>query len=126
MKSSYAKDLHIIPGTDRHRRREDRGIKFDLVLIHNGDKGYEISYKGTAAQDKIDLQNYLRRRQHSIEWIFRKWMNDPTVALFYDGLDDRRQQASRGRDAAQQPDDSVSVCTRPNHALSHQDQLLVA
>lgn len=59
--------------------------KSDVVLIHNGDKGYEITYKGTAAQDKLDLENYLRRRKHSLEWIFRKWIRDPNVALFYDG-----------------------------------------
>lgn len=59
--------------------------KSDVVLIHNGDKGYEITYKGTAAQDKLDLDNYLRRRKHSLEWIFRKWIRDPNVALFYDG-----------------------------------------
>ena len=60
--------------------------KFDIVLIHNGDKGYEITYKGTAAQDPIELKNYLRRREHSIEWVFRKWIQDPKVALFYDGV----------------------------------------
>jgi hypothetical protein len=60
--------------------------KSDIVVIHNGDKGYEITYKGTANQDPVELKSYLRRRQHSPEWIFRKWINDPTVALFYDGM----------------------------------------
>ncbi|MGA7295806.1 MAG: hypothetical protein WBW53_07370 [Terriglobales bacterium] len=60
--------------------------KSDVILIHNGDKGYEITYKGTAAQDPIELKNYLRRREHSIEWVFRKWIQDPKVALFYDGV----------------------------------------
>jgi hypothetical protein len=60
--------------------------KNDIVIIHNGDKGYEITYKGTAVQDKEDLLPYLRRRQHSLYGVFHKWINDPTVALFYDGL----------------------------------------
>jgi hypothetical protein len=59
--------------------------KSDIVLIHNGDKGYEVTYKGTAAQERLDLDNYLRRRDHSIEWVFRKWIREPNVALFYDG-----------------------------------------
>lgn len=81
----HLKDIHIIPGTiDIGNVKNDK--KFDIVLIHNGDKGFETTYKGTAAQDKTELQNYLRRRPHSVEWIFRKWINDPTVALFYDGL----------------------------------------
>lgn len=60
--------------------------KSDIVLIHNGLKGYETTYKGTAAQDPKDLADYLRRREHSLEWVCRKWINDPTVALFYDGV----------------------------------------
>jgi len=60
--------------------------KSDLVLIHNGVKGYEISYKGTAPQDPVDLAGYLRRHQHSLDAVLRKWINDPSVALFYDGL----------------------------------------
>ncbi|MBZ5550248.1 MAG: hypothetical protein LAO22_20205 [Acidobacteriia bacterium] len=60
--------------------------KSDIVVIHNGLKGYETTYKGTAAQDPEDLANYLRRRQHSLEWVFRKWSSDPGVALFSDGV----------------------------------------
>ena len=79
------KDLHIIPGQiDIGGLKTNK--KFDLVLIHNGDKGYETTYKGTSEQDRKDLENYLRRRPHSPEWVFRKWLNEPTVALFYDGL----------------------------------------
>jgi hypothetical protein len=58
----------------------------DLVIIHNGDKGYEISNKGTSAQDPKDLTAYLRRRQHSLEQVLRKWINDPRMQYFYDGM----------------------------------------
>src|SRR5580658_10324340 len=47
------KDVHIIPGAI-----DIGGVKSnktDLVLIHNGDRGYEVTYKGTAAQEKLDL-----------------------------------------------------------------------
>ena len=60
--------------------------KSDLVVIHNGDKGYEITNKGTSAQDRDDLKAYLRRRQHSLEQVLHKWINDPTMQFFYDGL----------------------------------------
>ncbi|MBI1741150.1 MAG: hypothetical protein HY233_03365 [Acidobacteriales bacterium] len=60
--------------------------KNDIVIIHNGDKGYETTYKGTAAQDKEDLTAYLRRRQHSLEQVLRKWISDPTMEYFNDGL----------------------------------------
>lgn len=57
----------------------------DVAYVITGDKGYEITYKGTTSQDPKVLADSLRRRAHSIEWVLRKWLNDPTVALFYDG-----------------------------------------
>ena len=106
------KDIHVIPGTI-----DVGGVKSghkDLVLIHNGDQGYEITYKGTAAQDKPDLQNFLRRREHSLEWIFRKWMNDPTVALFYTGLDVVDTKPTEGVTLLNSHNDSVSVALDQN------------
>jgi hypothetical protein len=60
--------------------------KNDFIVIHNGDKGYEISNKGTASQDTDDLKAYLRRRQHSLQLVLRKWINDPTMQFFNNGL----------------------------------------
>jgi hypothetical protein len=83
--------------------------KTDIVLIHNGEKGYEVTYKGTAAQDKPDLENYLRRREHSLEWVFRKWMRDPSVALFYDGTAVVDGKETEGVTLLNSGNDSVSV-----------------
>jgi hypothetical protein len=102
------KDIHVIPGTIDIGGVKS-GHKFDLVLIHNGNQGFEISYKGTAAQDKIELEKYLRRRQHSLEWVFRKWMNDPTVALFYNGLEIVDSKPTEGITLLNNRDDSVVI-----------------
>ena len=59
--------------------------KDDVVVIFNGDKGYEITYKGTAQEGSAETAENLRRRQHSLEWVLRKWINEPGVALFYEG-----------------------------------------
>ena len=83
--------------------------KSDIVLIHNGDKGYETTYKGTAAQDKVDLENYLRRRRHSLEWVFRKWVQDPNVALFYEGAAVVDGKETEGVTLLNSQNDSVSV-----------------
>ncbi len=101
------KDVHIIPG-----QIDIGGVKskkFDIVLIHNGDKGYETTYKGTAAQDREELENYLRRRQHSLEWMFRKWVRDPNVALFYDGPAVVDSKITEGVTLLNSQNDSVSV-----------------
>src|ERR1700681_153896 len=104
----HQKDIHVVPG-----QIDVGGVKvknkFDIVLIHNGDKGYETSFKGTAAQDPLDLQNYLRRRAHSIEWVFRKWIQDPEVALFYDGSSVVDGKESEGVTLLNSRNDSVKV-----------------
>jgi len=101
------KDIHVIPG-----QIDIGGVKSkkaDLVLIHNGDKGYETTYKGTAAQDPEDLQNYLRRRPHSLEHVFRKWIRDPNVAWFYEGQSVVDGKECEGVTLLNSQNDSVSV-----------------
>ncbi|HMB83761.1 MAG TPA: hypothetical protein VKI40_06900 [Terriglobales bacterium] len=101
------KDIHVIPG-----QIDIGGVKSKKVesfRIHNGDKGYEWTYKGTAAEDKLDLENYLRRRQHSLEYIFRKWIRDPNVALFYDGPSVVDGKETEGVTLLNSQNDSVSV-----------------
>jgi hypothetical protein len=57
----------------------------DVAYVYTGDKGYEITYKGAHAVEKTDLEDYLRRRRFSLDTLLRTWINDPNVALFYDG-----------------------------------------
>jgi hypothetical protein len=57
----------------------------DVAEVYTGNKGYEITYKGAHEIEKKDLDDYLRHRRLSIETILRTWVNDPKVALFYDG-----------------------------------------
>jgi hypothetical protein len=102
----HTKDIFLIEGSVGNIKVKG---KFDLVLIHKGDKGYEITYKGTAAQEPEDLQNYLRRRPHSLEWIFRKWMRDPTVALFYEGASVVDSKECEGVTMLNSQNDSVSI-----------------
>jgi hypothetical protein len=57
----------------------------DVAVIYAADKGYEVTYKGPHPIEKKDLEDYLRRRRFSLETLLRSWINDPAVALFYDG-----------------------------------------
>ncbi|MGZ5165350.1 MAG: hypothetical protein ACXWCQ_33030 [Burkholderiales bacterium] len=57
----------------------------DVAYVLNGDKGYEVTYKGTAAEDPEDLKLALRSRYYSLDYVLRKWINEPGVALFYEG-----------------------------------------
>jgi hypothetical protein len=102
----HTKDIFLLEGSVGNVKVKGQ---FDLVLIHNGDKGYETTYKGTAAQEPLDLENYLRRRGHSLEWIFRKWIRDPNVALFYDGQSVIDGKECEGVTLLNGQNDSVSV-----------------
>ena len=91
--------------------------KSDIVLIHNGLKGYETTYKGTAAEDPVELAAYLRRRQHSLDWVCRKWIKDPGVALFYDGVAVVDGKAADQVTLLSNQDDSVTVFLDQNTNL---------
>jgi hypothetical protein len=57
----------------------------DIAVLYNGDKGYEITYKGPHPMEPKDVTDYLRRRKFSLDMVLRKWAADPKVALFYEG-----------------------------------------
>jgi hypothetical protein len=57
----------------------------DVAYIVNGDNGYEITYKGTASENPEDLKQALRARHYSLDHVLRQWINEPGVALFYQG-----------------------------------------
>lgn len=57
----------------------------DVVELYVGDKAYEITYKGTATQELKEVQDYLRRRDHSLEWVIRKWLPAPGTMILYSG-----------------------------------------
>ncbi len=80
----------------------------DVAYVYTGDKGYEVTYKGPHAVEKKDLDDYLRRRRLSLETMLRVWINDPGVALFYEG------NALAGNLAAQR----VTLINTKNEAVS--------
>src|SRR6476469_3174510 len=59
--------------------------KRDVSYVYTGDQGFEITFKGARPQDAKELTDYLRRRQYSLDWVLRKWLTEPGVALFYEG-----------------------------------------
>ena len=80
----------------------------DVVYINVGENGYEVTYKGTAAQEPDQLADYNRRRRHSLEVVLRQWLNQPGIALFYDGA----------AVAEQKPADSVTILTADNDSVT--------
>lgn len=59
--------------------------KRDIIDIVNGDQGYEITFRGTAALPDKQMQDYLRRRACSMEVVAREWLKDPQTLMLYAG-----------------------------------------
>jgi hypothetical protein len=67
------------------KERVELTKKRDWIIINNGDQGFEITFRGTAPEDRKALEDYNRRRRYSLVWALRRWLNEPGVALFYEG-----------------------------------------
>lgn len=80
----------------------------DVVYIHNGDQGYEITYKGTRSDDPKDVTDYVRRRQYALDWVLREWLKQPGIAFFYEG----------STVAAQKDAERVTIMTAQNQAVT--------
>jgi hypothetical protein len=70
------------PDKDRIELTKQR----DVIYIHNGDKGFETTFRGTRPEAAKDLEEFLRRRDYSLERALRVLLNQPGTALFYDGV----------------------------------------
>ncbi len=89
----------------------------DVIYINNGDNGYEITYKGTAAEEPEALTDYLRRRRHSLEVVLRQWLNQPGTALFYDGPAIAEQKHADSVTIMNANNDSVTLFLNSNNHL---------
>jgi hypothetical protein len=92
------------PDKDRIELTKQR----DWIIIHNGDQGNEVTFRGVSPEEKQPLEDFLRRRYYSLETVLRTWLQQPGTAVFYEG------QASANR----KPADQVSIMNAKNEALT--------
>jgi len=92
------------PDKDRVELTKQR----DVAYVHVGDKGYEITFKGTQMQDPKDLATYVRRHHYALDIVLRTWLNDPKTALFYEGT----------TVAEEKPVDQVTILNAQNEGLT--------
>ena len=96
------------PGKERLELSRQR----DVIYIFKGDvnaeaHGYEKTYKGTAAVEAKDVEEFVRRRDFSLERAMREWFRDPRTVILYVG---------QGV-ADQQPVEVVSLLNEKNQEL---------
>jgi hypothetical protein len=74
-------EFHQWPDHDRVEVTKHR----DVVEFMIGRQGWEVTYRGKKPLDKEIMDDYLRRRAHSIETAVKVWMKDPNTILVYEG-----------------------------------------
>ena len=74
-------EFHQWPDHDRIEVTKHR----DVVEFFVGRQGWEVTYRGKKAIDKDTVDDYLRRRDHSIETAVKVWMKNPRTLLLYEG-----------------------------------------
>ncbi len=74
-------EFHSWPDQDRIEYTDHR----DVVQFYLGREGWEITYRGKKALPKEQLDDFLRRRDHSIETAVKVWLKDPKTILVYEG-----------------------------------------
>ncbi|NYF78865.1 hypothetical protein [Granulicella arctica] len=59
--------------------------KRDVVHIWTTDTGIEITYKGRTTLPKEQVDDHIRRHNHSIEEVVRTWLKQPDVVVLAEG-----------------------------------------
>lgn len=84
------------------------GKKIDVVQIWTDGHGYEVTYKGKTELPKDQVEEFYRRREHSVDEVVRNWINAPGVMIVAEGT------TMVGRRLA----DKVSILTANNDAVT--------
>ena len=74
-------EFHQWPDHDRIEYTKHR----DVVQFYVGRQAWEVTYRGKNPLEKDMVDDYLRRRDHSIETAVKVWMKDPNTILIYEG-----------------------------------------
>ena len=89
----------------------------DVIELYLGDKGYEITYKGTATQDPKQIDDYLRRRDHSLDTVVRKWLSAPGTMILYSGTAIVEQNMADEITVLNAENDSITISVDPRSHL---------
>jgi hypothetical protein len=74
-------EFHQWPDKDRFEVTKHR----DVVEFFVGRQGWEVTYRGKRPIPPEQVDDALRRRDHSIEVAVKVWLKDPNTILVYEG-----------------------------------------
>jgi hypothetical protein len=99
-------EFHQWPDHDRLEYTKHR----DVVQFYIARKGTEVTYRGAKPLPKEQVDEFLRRRDHSIELAVKVWLKDPNTILIYEGQ----------RMAERQMAEQVTMISPENEAITIQ------
>ena len=82
--------------------------KRDVAVIWTPDDGYEVTFRGKKELPKDEVEDYQRRRRHTLDVVVKDWLKQPGVMVTYEGT------GLVGRRLA----DKVSVLTASNDEVT--------
>ncbi len=82
--------------------------KRDVAEIWTTDNGYEVTFRGRKELPKIDVDDFQRRRLHTIDIVVRDWLKQPDTLVTYEGTQMEERHLV----------DRVSVLTATNDAVT--------
>ena len=74
-------ETHAWPDQDRIEYTKHR----DVLQFYLGREGWEVTYRGKKALPQEQVDDWMRRRDHSIETVVKTLLNDPRTILVYEG-----------------------------------------
>jgi hypothetical protein len=74
-------EFHEWPDHDRYEYTKHR----DVLGFYIGRVGWEVTYRGKKALPQEQVDDFLSRRDHSIETAIKSWLPDPKTILVYEG-----------------------------------------
>lgn len=111
--ASFEEYLRLVPFGERVVIVSKQGVlipttKRDVAEVWTAENGYEVTYRGHKELPKIDVEDFQRRRLHTIDTVVRDWLKRPGTLVTYEGsgMDDRKLV------------DKVSVLTADNDAVT--------
>ncbi len=80
----------------------------DIAEIWTPDNGYELTFRGKKPLPEKDVQDYMRRRAHSLETVVHDWLSKPDTIVTYEG----------SNMVARRLAEQVSIITAKNEAVT--------
>jgi hypothetical protein len=82
----------------------------DIAEVFTADNGYEVTYKGKNPLPDKDVQDFLRRRAHSLETVVYDWLKQPGLLVTYEGANMAERRLA----------EQISIVTANNDAVTLQ------